>query len=542
MPYVVRKRKGKKCVYKKKKNGKPGEKVGCTKKSIKKYLAALHINANEGLEEVNEVKRQNKILDISEQEEEEASDNVDKFFKYGSDKVLPFAIASYIRDLSDKTPTDFWSEILKNSLSDPTLSTNVFDNYKSAMGAVMDLNQGRPPPDINIDKMREMIKKFAKEKFGDEYDEEKFNQIVTVQILKKASEMSQYLSKNDKDNLGENKMKIKPSRLREIIQEEVSDFNSRMSAPPDDITGEPDDEGAMARSQLLKLAKYSDALMGMMNDNTQLPAWVQAKITKSASYLGAVKHFIEGEVELNEAVDGDPMSENAQVDPEQQMDEESWEKVAEQQMDESWEKVKALVKEYGFRMIEYHINQMATMHDEDIFGQEEEPGLNEEKQQMKISKQKLERIIREEVLKEMGMNENENDDPILFIPNGFIEELKKNESIKNSSFDPELEKMDLRDPESGPSPMKVFLDNLDKNKAGEVAYMPSETRQHMIDQLSDLINEQEIDEKAEKLLLTFLTPLEKQESSGVNESLDLNEEKQQMRKVTVEGKTYKVKK
>lgn len=174
MPYIVRKRKGKKCVYKKNKDGTQGEKVGCTDGPIKDYLAALHINANESLEE--------KI------------------------------------------------------------------------------------------------------------------------------------------------MKIKPSRLREIIQEEVSDFNSKMSAPPDDITGEPDDEGAMARSQLLKLAKYSDALMDMMNDNTQLPAWVQAKITKSASYLGAVKHFIEGEQELNE-----------------------------------------------------------------------------EKQQMKISKQKLERIIKEEVLKEMRM-------------------------------------------------------------------------------------------------------------------------------------------
>lgn len=128
-------------------------------------------------------------------------------------------------------------------------------------------------------------------------------------------------------------MKIKPSRLREIIQEEVSDFNSKMSAPPDDITGEPDDEGAMARSQLLKLAKYSAALMDMMNDDTQLPAWVQAKITKSASYLGAVKHFIEGELELNE-----------------------------------------------------------------------------DKQQMKISKQKLERIIKQEVLKEMGMQMGEDED------------------------------------------------------------------------------------------------------------------------------------
>lgn len=53
MPYTVRKgtkkgEKGKKCVYKKDTN----EKVGCTDGSIKKYLAALHINADESLERV----------------------------------------------------------------------------------------------------------------------------------------------------------------------------------------------------------------------------------------------------------------------------------------------------------------------------------------------------------------------------------------------------------------------------------------------------------------------------------------------------------
>lgn len=42
MPYKV---KGK-CVYKKD----SGEKVGCTKGSVKKYLAALHANANESLD------------------------------------------------------------------------------------------------------------------------------------------------------------------------------------------------------------------------------------------------------------------------------------------------------------------------------------------------------------------------------------------------------------------------------------------------------------------------------------------------------------
>jgi hypothetical protein len=46
MPYEARG----KCVYKK--DG--GAKVGCTKGSVKKYLAALHANADESVEDVVE--------------------------------------------------------------------------------------------------------------------------------------------------------------------------------------------------------------------------------------------------------------------------------------------------------------------------------------------------------------------------------------------------------------------------------------------------------------------------------------------------------
>ena len=46
MPYVVRG----KCVYKKGKGAEPGKKVGCTKGSVKKYLAALHMHADESLD------------------------------------------------------------------------------------------------------------------------------------------------------------------------------------------------------------------------------------------------------------------------------------------------------------------------------------------------------------------------------------------------------------------------------------------------------------------------------------------------------------
>lgn len=47
MPYRYRKVGNQYCVYKKKKDGSYGEKVGCTdgtKKALKKYLAALHAN------------------------------------------------------------------------------------------------------------------------------------------------------------------------------------------------------------------------------------------------------------------------------------------------------------------------------------------------------------------------------------------------------------------------------------------------------------------------------------------------------------------
>jgi len=60
-----------------------------------------------------------------------------------------------------------------------------------------------------------------------------------------------------------------------------------------------DDEGRMAKSQLYKIAKYASELYKMMDDDTQLDAWVQAKLTKACDYIGTVKHYLEGE----EAID-----------------------------------------------------------------------------------------------------------------------------------------------------------------------------------------------------------------------------------------------
>ena len=58
---------------------------------------------------------------------------------------------------------------------------------------------------------------------------------------------------------------------------------------------EVDDEGRMAKHDLLKLTQYSAKLYKSLGDNDQLPGWIQAKITLAADYIGTVKHYLEGE-------------------------------------------------------------------------------------------------------------------------------------------------------------------------------------------------------------------------------------------------------
>lgn len=64
--------------------------------------------------------------------------------------------------------------------------------------------------------------------------------------------------------------------------------------------GETDKEGAMAKADLYKLANYSFKLFKKIQDEDQLEAWVQAKITKAADYIASVYHYLEYEMEFSE--------------------------------------------------------------------------------------------------------------------------------------------------------------------------------------------------------------------------------------------------
>lgn len=85
-------------------------------------------------------------------------------------------------------------------------------------------------------------------------------------------------------------MKISKQRLMEIISEECG---MAYMMPPMTMDGEIDEEGRMAKRQLSDIAEYSQELMQMLQDETQLEAWVQSKLTKAADYIKTVKHYVE---------------------------------------------------------------------------------------------------------------------------------------------------------------------------------------------------------------------------------------------------------
>ena len=103
------------------------------------------------------------------------------------------------------------------------------------------------------------------------------------------------------------------TKLKEIIKKKLSTppVNEKKSKEFPDLTGdgkvtkadilkgrgielkeEVDYEGEMAKSELYRLVKNSQELMQMLDDDTQLEAWVQSKITKAADYIASVSQYL----------------------------------------------------------------------------------------------------------------------------------------------------------------------------------------------------------------------------------------------------------
>tara|TARA_R100000030_G_scaffold1913_1_gene1647 strand:- start:114 stop:524 length:411 start_codon:yes stop_codon:yes gene_type:complete len=88
-------------------------------------------------------------------------------------------------------------------------------------------------------------------------------------------------------------MKLNENKLKQIINEEMMMLDDKKHM--DHV----DEEGGMAKSQLYKIAKYAMMLHDSLDDEDQLEAWVQSKITIASEYIGKVKHYLEYEMGLD---------------------------------------------------------------------------------------------------------------------------------------------------------------------------------------------------------------------------------------------------
>ena len=82
---------------------------------------------------------------------------------------------------------------------------------------------------------------------------------------------------------------------------------------------DPDHEASMARNELYRNAKYGIAMLKMIEPGQQLEGWVESSLTKAASYLDKIYHYLDYETKFGKGID------NSQEEPEDDIDEDSQE-------------------------------------------------------------------------------------------------------------------------------------------------------------------------------------------------------------------------
>ena len=91
-------------------------------------------------------------------------------------------------------------------------------------------------------------------------------------------------------------MKISRERLKQIIKEEIVSIHSAHDNDgAEQIMDHPDDEGAAAKSQMLRAGEYSQKIIQALDDETQLPSWAQSKLIIATKNLSNVWHWVDGQ-------------------------------------------------------------------------------------------------------------------------------------------------------------------------------------------------------------------------------------------------------
>ena len=203
---------------------------------------------------------------------------------------------------------DAYIKALEKKGTDSQQLTNIEDIYKDA----------KSKRDMNEDKEEKFDYKAPKDKDKDDIriDPDTKFQVDLKHLIQK--HMKEGKSREDVIKITKklmaklhNKGKVEIDGTTLLFKEADLDVRDmQMSLPqPDapDYLGDDgmDYEGGMAKSQMLKMKKYAVALCDMIEDESQLESWVQAKLTKASDYMSSVFHYLDYQrSKMNEAMIG----------------------------------------------------------------------------------------------------------------------------------------------------------------------------------------------------------------------------------------------
>jgi hypothetical protein len=143
--------------------------------------------------------------------------------------------------------------------------------------------------------MKKNRKKFIKNYQG---EAERVMRGAAINIAKKQVKTmnNERLKEIIKKKLTKGQEEIDANNDGKISGEDFKLLRSKKPVKEDDMCEgcgtEMDYEGEMAKSELYNLIKNATELFNMLDENTQLEAWVQSKLTKANDYLESVSQYL----------------------------------------------------------------------------------------------------------------------------------------------------------------------------------------------------------------------------------------------------------
>ena len=100
-------------------------------------------------------------------------------------------------------------------------------------------------------------------------------------------------AKQERIKNGSKERMRKPGSEGAPTKQDFIDSKSVKEAPEDER--EYDYEGEMAKSQLYSMIEDAKYIISMLEDDTNLPEWLQTKITRAADYISTASDYMTGE-------------------------------------------------------------------------------------------------------------------------------------------------------------------------------------------------------------------------------------------------------